>query len=99
MVPLGPNAAIATRGNLRDHGLLRAQALERKPAGATETMARMIGIGGMAGGFLLISPPLRQSLSEAAASAYAWLNCYSPYSFMAVGVAGVAGLVCAFRSA
>jgi hypothetical protein len=56
-------------------------------------MARALGIFGFTGGFLVISPALRQTLVEASSSGLAFIHNYSPYSYIglvAVGMGAVA---------
>ncbi len=50
-------------------------------------MLRMTGILAFAGGFVLISPELRQMAADAALKITAYLNAHSPFSY--VGTAAV----------
>ena len=50
-------------------------------------MIRALGIFGFAGGFLFLSPSLREYLGGAALQGMAYLNDYSPYSYAAAGIA------------
>lgn len=49
----------------------------------------MCGIVGLGGGFLSISPNLRESLTEQAAFGLKFLDTHSPYSYVGVGVLAV----------
>ncbi|MBZ5582052.1 MAG: hypothetical protein LAQ30_07565 [Acidobacteriia bacterium] len=55
-------------------------------------MIRTIGIFGFAGGFVLISPALREALQQAAMQSAAYLNAHSPYSYVGV-VAAALGIM------
>jgi len=46
-------------------------------------MARILGFFGLAGGFLMISPGLRQSVADGAAAVAGFAASYSPYSYCA----------------
>ena len=59
-------------------------------------MLRAFSLLGMTGGFLVISPGLRGTLLAAFAQAAAGLDKYSPYSYIAVAVALLGGLMMAF---
>ena len=52
----------------------------------------------MAGGFLVISPPMRQAALQAGLSTGAYLDRYSPYSYAAVTVAIMGLLILLARS-
>jgi len=58
-------------------------------------MVRGISLLAMAGGFLMISPHLREDLLGSYAHATVTLDNYSPYSYVALGLA-VAGLLIVF---
>jgi hypothetical protein len=49
-------------------------------------MARILGVFGFTGGFLMISPDLRQGLLAGIHFADSFLQNYSPYSYLAVAV-------------
>lgn len=49
-------------------------------------MARALGLFGLSGGFLAISPKLRMTSTEALAGGIAMLDRFSPYSYIAVGL-------------
>ena len=55
-------------------------------------MARFLGICGFTGGFLLISPQLRQSLMDRVFEGVALLHQYSPYSYGAVALVVFGGV-------
>ena len=61
-------------------------------------MIRIIGILGMAGAFLVISPGIRGSLADMGLGAQAYLTAHSPYSWIAVGVAALFAMMLAARS-
>lgn len=52
----------------------------------------MFGLFGLGGGFLIISPGLRQSLFDAADRGQLFLQAKQPYSYIALGVALVLAL-------
>jgi hypothetical protein len=52
----------------------------------------MCGLVGLGGGFLVISPPLRQSLYDAADKGQLFLQTNQPYSYIGVGVVLVLAL-------
>ena len=47
-------------------------------------MARVLGVFGFTGGFLIISPNLRQVLTDGAGSSLAFVQQYSPYSYVGI---------------
>jgi len=49
-------------------------------------MARLISLCGMTGGFLLISPKLREQVMIGYDSTAKFLNNYSPFSYIAVAI-------------
>jgi hypothetical protein len=53
---------------------------------------------GMAGGFLWLSPSLRESLGDVALQSLAFLDAHSPLSYLAVGAAALATLFMLVRS-
>ncbi len=55
-------------------------------------MIRAIGIFGFAGLFAAISPDLRQMAADAALQGATYLNVYSPFSYVGLGVL-VAGVM------
>jgi hypothetical protein len=61
-------------------------------------MIRTIGVLGMAGAFLIISPGIRGSLEDLGLGAQAYLSAHSPYSWAAVGVAALLAMILATRS-
>jgi hypothetical protein len=62
-------------------------------------MIRAIACLGMAGGFLLISPSLRQTLAEVGADSFVYLNAHSPLSYVAAAAATIGMLALLARSA
>jgi hypothetical protein len=62
-------------------------------------MLRAFSLLGMASGFLIISPGLRGTVLDGFALAAAGLDKYSPYSYIAVALALLAGLMAAFSRA
>ena len=50
-------------------------------------MIRLVSIGGMTGGFLMISPGLRGTLVKGYSMLVDTLNDSSPWSYLAIGVA------------
>jgi hypothetical protein len=61
-------------------------------------MIRMIGLVGMAGGFLVISPPMRQAGIETGLKVAAYLDGHSPYSYVVVATAMVGMTILLARS-
>jgi hypothetical protein len=59
-------------------------------------MLRACSLLGLAAGFLIISPALRETLLTGVAQAAAGLDKYSPYSYAGVALALLGGLVAAF---
>jgi hypothetical protein len=59
-------------------------------------MLRAFSLLGMTGGFLVISPGLRETLLSALVQAVAGLDKYSPYSYIALALALLGGLMVAF---
>ena len=59
-------------------------------------MLRACSLVAMASGFLIISPGLRGALLNGFAQAVAGMDKYSPYSYAAVALALLGGLVAAF---
>ena len=55
-------------------------------------MARALGIFGFTGGFLLISPNLRQAVLDGVSSSVGMLQQYSPYSYVGVVLAVFGGV-------
>jgi len=47
-------------------------------------MARVLGLCGFTGGFLMISPNLRQTLMDSAAYSVSFVQHYSPYSYIGI---------------
>ena len=58
-------------------------------------MARMIGIFGFGGGFLLLSPNLRELVGHGIDGAAAAMNDYSPFSYVAAAI-GIFALLTLF---
>ncbi len=56
-------------------------------------MVRAVCLIGMTGGFLAISPKLRDSVVDTFAMASTGLEQHSPYSYVGVGVAVLVGLI------
>jgi hypothetical protein len=52
------------------------------------------GLFGMAGGFLIISPSLRESINDIVAKSEGMMSQYQPFSTIGVGVALVLALGC-----
>ena len=52
----------------------------------------MFGLVGLGGGFLMISPPLRQSLFDAADRGQLFIQAKQPYSYIGIGVVVVLAL-------
>ncbi len=63
----------------------------------TKSMSRVLAWFAMAGGFLAISPKLRDNIMSCFAQANAGLEMYSPYSYIGVAV-GVLALAVLFFS-
>lgn len=63
----------------------------------TKSMARVLAWFAMAGGFLAISPKLRDNIMACFAQANSGLEMYSPYSYIGVAV-GVLALAVLFFS-
>lgn len=61
-------------------------------------MIRMIGLIGMAGGFLVISPGMRQTGLNGGLKLAAYLDSHSPYSYIAVTLAMVGAMILLARS-
>jgi hypothetical protein len=59
-------------------------------------MLRAFSLLGMTGGFLIISPGLRGTVSSGFALAAAGLEKYSPYSYVLVALALLGSLMAAF---
>ena len=59
-------------------------------------MLRAFSLLGMTGGFLIISPGLRETILTGFAQAAAGLDRYSPYSYIIVAIALLGGLMIAF---
>ena len=55
-------------------------------------LSAIFGLVGMGGGFLLISPPLRESLWDTVSKGQTLMNTNEPYSGIALGVSLVLGL-------
>ncbi|MGD0499890.1 MAG: hypothetical protein ABSC23_15785 [Bryobacteraceae bacterium] len=62
-------------------------------------MIRTIGLLGMAGGFLFISPSIRGSVGEWGLNAQAYLTAHGPYSWAAAGGAALGAIMLLARSA
>jgi len=62
-------------------------------------MIRTIGLLGMAGGFVMISPNLRVEAGDALLQSAAYLNAHSPYSYLLFAGVAVAILTLLARSA
>lgn len=52
-------------------------------------MTRALGLFGFTGGFLVISPALRQTLIDVSSSSLALIHSYSPYSYIGLVVVGM----------
>lgn len=61
-------------------------------------MIRTLALIGMGGGFLWLSPSLRESIADGALKSLAYLEAHSPLSYLAVGVAALATLFMLVRS-
>ena len=55
-------------------------------------MARVLGLFGFTGGFLIISPQLRQTLLDAAGSSLAFVQSHSPYSYVGIVLLAFGGI-------
>ncbi len=53
-------------------------------------MIRALGLFGFTGGFLCISPDLRQTMADGAWTVIGYLKAYSPYSYIAAGLGTMA---------
>jgi hypothetical protein len=62
-------------------------------------MIRVFSFLGMTGGFLIISPKLRESVLDGVAQVVAGLDKYSPYSYAGVALVLLGGLMMAFYRA
>jgi hypothetical protein len=62
-------------------------------------MIRTMGFVAMAGGFLIISPGMRQGGFEAGLKMAAYLDNHSPYSYIAIAAAMAGMLILLARSA
>lgn len=63
-----------------------------------QRMIRTIGLIGMAGGFLVISAPMRQAALQTGLGMAAYLDSHSPYSYVVVTAAIVGTMVLLARS-
>jgi len=52
----------------------------------------MFGLVGLGGGFLWISPPLRESLMQACDHGQLWMQQNQPYSYVGLGVVAIVAL-------
>lgn len=52
-------------------------------------MARALGLFGFTGGFLVVSPGLRQNLIDAVSVSSIFLQSHSPYSYIGLAVVGM----------
>ena len=52
-------------------------------------MARVLGLFGFTGGFLVVSPGLRQSLIDAVSIGSSFIQSHGPYSYIGLGVVGM----------
>ena len=55
-------------------------------------MARALGMFGFTGGFLIISPQLRQTLIDAANSSLTFVQNHSPYSYVGIVLLAFGGV-------
>ena len=55
-------------------------------------MARALGLFGFTGGFLIISPQLRQTLMDAASGSLMFVQNYSPYSYVGIVLLAFGGV-------
>lgn len=55
-------------------------------------MARALGLCGFTGGFLIISPSIRQTLLDTTASSWALVQQYSPYSYVGLVLLAFGGV-------
>jgi hypothetical protein len=62
-------------------------------------MLRALGLFGLAGLFLTISPQLRYQLGDGVARGVAFLDAHSPYSYIATGLAFLGVVALMARSA
>ena len=59
-------------------------------------MVRAISLLGLGGGFLMISPKLRGSVTESLGSFSHQMELYSPYSYIGGGVVAILALLVSF---
>lgn len=55
-------------------------------------MARVLGLFGFTGGFLVISPQLRQALVDLAGSGATFVQNHSPYSYVGLALVAFGGV-------
>ena len=55
-------------------------------------MARALGLFGFTGGFLFISPQLRQALIDGVGKGLAFAQAHSPYSYVAIALVAFGGI-------
>jgi hypothetical protein len=55
-------------------------------------MTRALGLFGFTGGFLAISPALRQTLMDVATTSFSVVRQYSPYSYAGLVLAAFGGI-------
>ena len=65
----------------------------RKVIMESKSMVRVIALTAMAGGFLAISPHLRDNVVDGYVGAGHLLEVHSPYSYVGLGLAAAAGLI------
>ena len=55
-------------------------------------MARALGLFGFTGGFLVISPQLRQALVDLASGGVSFVQNHSPYSYVGIALVAFGGV-------
>ena len=61
-------------------------------------MTRALGLFGFTGGFLVVSPGLRQSLIDAATTSLAFVHSHSPYSYVGLAIVAMGGVTLTLAS-
>jgi len=61
-------------------------------------MTRALGLFGFTGGFLIISPSMRQTLMDAGSISLGLLQNYAPYSYVGLGILALGGVAMTLAS-
>ena len=61
-------------------------------------MTRVLAVTGFAGGFLYLSPKLRDDTLDTIAQQLEYLHAHSPYSYLVLGLVGLLSLMMYVRS-